>query len=137
MTVEPDTKMKVDALLDLCRGCFARRNELETLEWKTNLSLWTAIGVSAWALHTRPAAEHLGAWATLYWLALPIHAVVIYRFITQEGRVRDLALHYARKVEQIIQYEPPPQGKSSDLWWYVIELTPTLILVSAAVFLTW
>ena len=134
----PD-ESKIEALLALSQGCFKRRTQIEVIEWKVNFATWTAIAVSAWALHGLPRAEHIEAWACLYCLAPLLHLAAVSRFTAHSVRMRDLGGGYAAQVEALIESKTPESSVKppSQAWWFFIELLPTVILTGAAVMLAW
>ncbi len=133
-----DKKVKVDALIILAQGAFERRKELEAVAWKMSFPLWTAIGVSTWALHDKTEPEHFGPWAGLLWLVDPLHVFVIARFGSSVKQAVRIALGYVDEVEREIGYVAPAKQKSpAAFWWYLISAGPTALLVGAAVNLLW
>jgi hypothetical protein len=134
MIRRPDAESEADALIELFRGCFKRRTEIEAIQWKMNLSVWTSIVVAGWALHTRP--EHLGYWSWLFLLIIPLHSFAVHQFDTSIKTAVTLALAYVSDLEDLIGHryggQPAPLVR-----WHIIQVTPTLVLTIVAIMLTW
>ena len=86
---------KVEALIALFQGALDRRQQLEAVEWKMNFSLWTALAVAAWALHTTP--EHLGFSSLSFCLVIALHFLTVYRFAVSAQRSVALAIAYVQE----------------------------------------
>jgi hypothetical protein len=134
---ELEPKEKAEALRALCEGAFKRRGELEILGWKMNFSLWTAIILSAWALHNKP--EHLGFASLFFVLVIPIHSYVVYKFTKSIQQAVSFAMLYLHELEKLIGItESLSKSRRTRLLpWHIVEIAPTVLLVIAAVRLVW
>jgi hypothetical protein len=130
---KPSADKKAEALIALFQGCFSRRTELEAALWKVNLSVWTSIGIVAWAFHTRP--EILSYWSLIFLLIIPLHSFAIYMLDSSIKTAVTLALAYVADLEVLIghRHESRPAPL---LWWHFMLLAPTAVLAIAAVMLT-
>jgi len=136
MEAKPNAEKEADALIALFQGCFNRRKEIEAVQWKMNLSLWTSIIVGGWALHTRPKPERLGYWSLTLLLVVFVHLFATIKFETSIRNAVKLALAYVNDLEALIGHRHVT--KPAKLYpWYVLQVAPTLLLTVAATILLW
>lgn len=132
-----DDDKSADVLLKLSSQAFERRAQVVALLWKSNFALYTAVAAAAWSLHSAPAPVHMGSSARYLWLIVPLHILAAHRFDQHIHALRDVALGYVREVEKLVGYTGTGPFVSGGIWWYLIQVGPTVALTAAAIKLLW
>ena len=94
-----DAKRRFDAVAVLWKGCWDRIKERRTYEWKTTLTLWTALALLVGALLTNalPAGAMLSAGVgVLGALVVAAHWVYLAGLGKRHADDREMAIHYER-----------------------------------------
>jgi hypothetical protein len=133
MTTKPSPEKKADSLIALFQGCFERRKELETIQWKVNFSAWTSIGLAGWAIHSKP--EHLGRWGWVFLLSVPVHAYVTRRFRVCIRNAVNLGLKWVDDLGTLIDHQHHIPHNTGGWSWYIVAIAPTAMLAIAAALL--
>jgi hypothetical protein len=129
--------------------------ERRTLEWKMHLALWTILSAIIYLGLTRE--KHIGGWAFVILLAVPIHFIWIIKIHRGQIREDDLSKYYRCCAERLLPKPSEDEEKKirstlkgestmpsilekrflSYLWWVFIELGTTIIICIFAIRLLW
>ena len=97
--MDENAKRRFDAVAVLWKGCWDRIQERRTYEWKTTLTLWTALALLVGALLTNalPAGCVLSVGVgILGFLVVGAHWVYLGGLGKRHADDRDMAIHYER-----------------------------------------
>jgi hypothetical protein len=107
--VEP--KDRLDALVELWKGCWSRIAERRTYEWRTSLTLYAGLATLIWFVGVQlpPERKYLAVVAIIPVVALPLlHSRYLRGIGARHSDDRAIAQHYERRLHAILD---APFGK--------------------------
>jgi hypothetical protein len=131
-------------LIELYGNARQRFAELEKLYWKVNFSIWGFFGAVAYFLraHDNHDATHLGRWALLLILAVPIHFEFLRRLGRSQSGWRSTAEHYRDHALALLNTPVPSQPalgdiRKNDLTWILLAPLTTALMAGIVMNLFW
>jgi hypothetical protein len=131
----PSPEKQADSLIALFQGCFARRKELETMQWNLNLSIWTSIAIAGWAIHVEP--EHFRRWSLLFLFIIPLHWFLTHQFLKSIRTAVKSAIEYVEDLQALIVRTHHHLKVGPHRPWQILQVVPTILLTLVAMYLVW